>query len=63
MPSAYVITVIRGYFCWVISGKDNNVNTAAGFVMLILSTFFLFSDLFGSATCVGQNEIPSLMDI
>jgi hypothetical protein len=62
MPSAYVIAVIRGYFCWVISEKDNNVNAAAGFVMLILSTF-LFSDLFGSAACVGQNEIPSLMDI
>jgi hypothetical protein len=62
MPSAYVITVIRGYFCWVISEKDNNVNTAPGFVMLILSTF-LFSDLFGSTTCIGQNEIPSLMDI
>jgi hypothetical protein len=23
----------------------------------------LFSDLFGSTTCIGQNEIPSLMDI
>jgi hypothetical protein len=62
MPSACVITVIRRYFCWVISENGNNVNTAAGFVMLILSTF-LFSDLFGSATCVGQNEIPNLMDI
>jgi hypothetical protein len=62
MPSAYIITVIRGYFCWVISGKDNHVNTAAGFVMLILSTF-LFSDLFGSATGVGQKEISSLMVI
>jgi tryptophan-rich sensory protein len=62
MPSAYVITVISGYFCWVISEKDNNVNTAAGFVMLILSVF-LFSDLFGYLACIGQNEIPSLMDI
>jgi hypothetical protein len=62
MPSAYLIIVIRGHFCWVISEKDNNINTAAGYVMLILSAF-LFSDLFGSITCIGQNEIPSLMDI
>ena len=62
MPSAHVITVIRRYFCWVSSEKDNDVNTAAGFVTLILSTFS-FSDFFGSAACIGQNEIQNLMGI